>query len=100
MSPFNESKHAVWVITKKRALPPLIHNFIGFRVFKVLWYRTGDNYLIVLMQKSLMFYKSYLIHGLPKILPFSAGLMLSQVTYNTMPVPQPLHNISYITLVA
>jgi hypothetical protein len=49
MSLFNESKRAIWVIAKKRALPPLIHHFIGFRVFKALWCRTSDNYLVVLM---------------------------------------------------
>jgi hypothetical protein len=32
--------------------------------------------------------------------PSSAGLMLSRGTYNTMPVPQPLHNIPYVALVA
>jgi hypothetical protein len=36
----------------------------------------------------------------PRYYPFSAGLMLSQGTYNTMTVPQPLHNILYVTLVA
>jgi hypothetical protein len=35
----------------------------------------------------------------PRYYPFSAGLMLSRGTYNTMPVPQPLHNIPYVTLV-
>jgi hypothetical protein len=54
MSLFNESKRAIWVVTKTRALPLLIHHFIGFKVFKALWCRTGDNYLSVLMQKSLM----------------------------------------------
>jgi hypothetical protein len=49
MTPFNESKRAIWVVIEKRALPPLIHHFIGFRVFKALWCRTGDNYRIVLM---------------------------------------------------
>jgi hypothetical protein len=38
--------------------------------------------------------------GLPEILPFSATLMLFRGTYNTMPVPQPLHNIPDVTLVA
>jgi hypothetical protein len=54
MSQFNESKRAIWVKTGTRALPPLIHYFIGFRVFKALWCGTGDNYLIVLIQKSLI----------------------------------------------
>jgi hypothetical protein len=58
MSPFSKSKRALSVITEKRALPLLIHHFIGFRVFKALWCKTGDNYLILLMQKSLMLYKS------------------------------------------
>jgi hypothetical protein len=58
MSSFNESKLVIWVVAKKRALPLLIHHFIGFRVFKALWCRTDDNYLVVLMQKSLMLYKS------------------------------------------
>jgi hypothetical protein len=52
MSSFNESKRAIWVITKKRALPPLIHYFISFRVFKALWCETGDNYLIVFNAKK------------------------------------------------
>jgi hypothetical protein len=35
MSPIDESKCGIQVITKKRVLPPLIHHLIGFRVFKV-----------------------------------------------------------------
>jgi hypothetical protein len=58
MSPFSKSKRAISMITEKRALPPLIHHFIGLRVFKALWCKTGDNYLMVLVQKSLMLYKS------------------------------------------
>jgi hypothetical protein len=68
MSPFNESKRAIWIVTKTRALPPLIHYFIGFRFFKALWCRTGNNYLIVLIQKILMLI-SHNSHGLPEILP-------------------------------
>jgi hypothetical protein len=34
MSLVNESKRAICAITKKRILPPLIHQLIGFRVFK------------------------------------------------------------------
>jgi hypothetical protein len=70
------------------ALLPLIHHSIGFRVFKALWCRTGDNCLIVLMQKKIMLYRSelpYMVY--PRYYPFSAGLMLSRGTYNTMPVP-------------
>jgi hypothetical protein len=34
MSPINENKRVILVITKKRALPLLIHHLTGFRVFK------------------------------------------------------------------
>jgi hypothetical protein len=34
MNPTNESKRAISVNTKKRALSSLIHYLIGFRVFK------------------------------------------------------------------
>jgi hypothetical protein len=47
MSPFSKSKCAFYVITKKRALPPLIHHSIGFRVIEALRCKTGDNCLIV-----------------------------------------------------
>jgi hypothetical protein len=40
------------------------------------------------------------IYGLPEILPLLSRVDAVRGTYSTMPMPQPLHNILYITLVA
>jgi hypothetical protein len=58
MNLINKSKRVIRGMIKKMALSLLIHHFIGFRVFKALWCRTGDNCLIVLMQKMIMLYRS------------------------------------------
>jgi hypothetical protein len=58
MSPFNESKRALRVVTKRWALPLVVHHLKGFWGFQDLWCRTDDNYLVVLMQKSIMLYES------------------------------------------
>jgi hypothetical protein len=43
MSPFNESKRAFRVVTKKRALPPLIHHLMRFKVFKAYGVKPAIN---------------------------------------------------------
>jgi hypothetical protein len=73
---------------------------MGFRVFKAYGV-DGDHCLIILIQKKANALKVITpIYGLSEYYPFSAGLALSRGTYSTMPVPQPLHNIPYVILMA
>jgi hypothetical protein len=43
MSQFNESKRAFRVVIKKRALPPLTHHLMCFRVFKAYGVKPAIN---------------------------------------------------------